>query len=522
MGDLSGFKVGYADFSMGTKLQSIKLGDSDSEYSNGNLTELYLGNNVLLRTLDVRNCPNLGQGDMKTVDISGCKNIENVYFDGTTITGVELPIGGILKKLHLPSTVTNLTIRDQTALEELVIPSYANISTLWLDNVGSEIDALEILQEIPANSRVRLINIYMEAQDAEEIKDLLDLLDTMRGLDEYGNNLPTAQISGEIHATALTNYDIEDFTARYPYINYTADTITTLPFFTVYFYNGDTLLQTVEHVRQGATAVYTGATPQSGNIAYSFVGWNPQPTDVQANVSCYAQFAEVWDVTEITDSWDEIIAACNNGTYADKYKPGQYKPLDLGTQGIVNMQIVGVEKDTLAAGGGSAPITWVSKELINSGHRMNPGLAGDSGNRTPGTGTIGGWELSEMRSWLKNTIKPLIPSNVRSAIKEVTKYSRIYNAAEQAVNTVPTTDDVWIPSCREVGFGVETEGPVYSRAFNGNAARIKYKIGASSASWWWLRSAGGNYRFYNVSSGGNSYNGTDAIAEGAVALGFCT
>ena len=55
-------------------------------------------------------------------------------------------IGGILKKLHLPSTVTNLTIRDQTALEELVIPSYANISTLWLDNVGSEIDALEILQ----------------------------------------------------------------------------------------------------------------------------------------------------------------------------------------------------------------------------------------------------------------------------------------------------------------------------------------------------------------------------------------
>ena len=180
VGDLSGFKVGYADFSMGTKLQSIKLGDGDSEYSNGNLKELYLGNNVLLRTLDVRNCPNLGQGDMKTVDISGCKNIENVYFDGTTITGVELPIGGILKKLHLPSTVTNLTIRDQTALEELVIPSYANISTLWLDNVGREIDPLEILQEIPANSRVRIINIYMEAQDAEE--DIKRLYQTRPGM----------------------------------------------------------------------------------------------------------------------------------------------------------------------------------------------------------------------------------------------------------------------------------------------------------------------------------------------------
>ena len=521
VGDLSGFKVGYADFSMGTKLQSIKLGDSDSEYSNGNLTELYLGNNVLLRTLDVRNCPNLGQGDMKTVDISGCKNIENVYFDGTTITGVELPIGGILKKLHLPSTVTNLTIRDQTALEELVIPSYANISTLWLDNVGSEIDALEILQEIPANSRVRLINIYMEAQDAEEIKDLLDLLDTMRGLDEYGNNLPTAQISGEIHATALTNYDIEDFTARYPYINYTADTITTLPYFTAYFYNGDTLLQTVEHVRQGATAIYTGPKPTSPTIGYDFSGWNPSPTNMQADVSCYAQFAEIWEDEEISDSWDDIIAACANGTYVDKYKPGNYKALDLGAQGIVNMQIVGIDRDPLASGNGNAPITWISKELINSAHRMNPGLAGDSGNRTPGTGSIGGWDLTEMRNWLNTTVKPLIPANVRTGIKEVTKYSRIFNTAEQAVNNVTTTDDVWIPSCREVGFGVETEGPVYSRAFNGNAARIKYKIGASSASWWWLRSAHYTNYFYLVYNGGTT--GTNhANFEGAVALGFCT
>ena len=521
VGDLSGFKVGYADFSMGTKLQSIKLGDGDSEYSNGNLKELYLGNNVLLRTLDVRNCPNLGQGDMKTVDISGCKNIENVYFDGTTITGVELPIGGILKKLHLPSTVTNLTIRDQTALEELVIPSYANISTLWLDNVGREIEPLEILQEIPANSRVRLINIYMEAQDAEEIKDLLDLLDTMRGLDEYGNNLPTAQISGEIHATALTNYDIEDFTARYPYINYTADTITTLPYFTAYFYNGDTLLQTVEHVRQGATAIYTGPKPTSPTIGYDFSGWNPSPTNMQADVSCYAQFAEIWEDEEISDSWDDIIAACANGTYVDKYKPGNYKALDLGAQGIVNMQIVGIDRDPLASGNGNAPITWISKELINSGHSMNPGLAGDSGNRTPGTGTIGGWELSEMRSWLKNTIKPLIPSNVRSAIKEVTKYSRIYNAAEQAVNNVTTTDDVWIPSNREVGgSGYETEGPVYSRAFNSNAARVKMKVGASSASWWWLRSANANIGFGYVYDGDIYAN--YASGEGAVALGFCT
>ena len=123
--------------------------------------------------------------------------------------------------------------------------------------------------------------------------------------------------------------------------------------------------------------------------------------------------------------------------------------------------------------------------------------------------------------FIGTTVKPLIPANVRTGIKEVTKYSRIFNTAEQAVNNVTTTDDVWIPSCREVGFGVETEGPVYSRAFNGNTARIKYKIGASSASWWWLRSASHDYGFCYVNIGGTSY-GLNAYTEGAVALGFCT
>ena len=59
IGDLSGLKVGYAEFSLATRLQSLKLGDSAESYSNPNLTELYLGNNRLLTTLDVRNCPNL-------------------------------------------------------------------------------------------------------------------------------------------------------------------------------------------------------------------------------------------------------------------------------------------------------------------------------------------------------------------------------------------------------------------------------------------------------------------------------
>ena len=88
VGDLSGLKVGYAEFVYATKLQSLKLGDESKYYSNGNLQTLYLGQNKLLKTLDVRNCTGLGTGDQKTVDLSGCTGIEEVYFDGTKITGV--------------------------------------------------------------------------------------------------------------------------------------------------------------------------------------------------------------------------------------------------------------------------------------------------------------------------------------------------------------------------------------------------------------------------------------------------
>ena len=51
--------IGYAEFVYATKLQSLKLGDSSMYYSNGNLQTLYLGNNKLLKTLDVRNCTGL-------------------------------------------------------------------------------------------------------------------------------------------------------------------------------------------------------------------------------------------------------------------------------------------------------------------------------------------------------------------------------------------------------------------------------------------------------------------------------
>ena len=151
VGDLSGLKVGYAEFSYAKRLRSLKLGDSSRYYSNGNLTELHLGNNTLLQTLDVRNCTGLGTGDQKTIDISGCTGIENIYFDGTAIAGLTLPNGGAIKILHLPGTITALTILNQSQITDFTCPDVTNlkedhegiVSRELLDKVQERLETME-------------------------------------------------------------------------------------------------------------------------------------------------------------------------------------------------------------------------------------------------------------------------------------------------------------------------------------------------------------------------------------------
>ena len=399
VGDLSGLMVGYADFSKATRLQSLKLGDSNSSYSNNNMKELYLGNNKLLKVLDVRNCPNLTQ----SIDVSGCSNLEEVYFDGTSITGINLPVGGILKKLHLPATITNLTIRNQNGITDLQIPSYDNVTTLRLENLGDLIDTEDIIKKIKAGSRIRLIGFDWSFDTIDAANTFIETyLDVQRGIDENGNNTDKAQLSGIVRIPSLTGAQLAVIKEKYPGINvvyqhitsnlyfynydgstllqtvavadggdgtYTGSSTTrpstaqyiysfagwslnpkdttanpnalkkitadrkvyaaftaTIRKYTVYFYNGTTLLQTVSNVAYGSSATYTGDTPVSSeDSSLKFLGWNPSPTNITGNTSCYAQFEALFRFNEITDTWQNIVSNFKNNTAS--YTPGDYKDL---------------------------------------------------------------------------------------------------------------------------------------------------------------------------------------------------
>lgn len=273
VGDLSGLKVGLADFAAATRLQELKLGDADASYSNGNLNDLTLGNNVLLRRIDVRNCPALVQ----SVDLRGCTNVEEVFFDGTSVTGVQLPNGGVLKVLHLPETVTNLTIRNQLAISDFVLPSVERITTLWLENVSEAVDVLGILSSLQDGARVRLVGFSWEFESADDVAAVFDVFDRMRGLDESGGNVDVIQVSGSVHVPNVTGAELLALRERYAGVRVLYDHIVSNLFY--YDFDGETLLHTEVVADGGDGQGYSGAPAKESTAQYdfAFAGWSLRP-----------------------------------------------------------------------------------------------------------------------------------------------------------------------------------------------------------------------------------------------------
>jgi hypothetical protein len=232
-------------------------------------------------------------------------------------------------------------------------------------------------------------------------------------------------------------------------------------------------------------------------------------------------------VKEIPDSWEEIVAACHDGSYRTKYKPGNYKKLDLGVQGNVTMQIVAINMDT-QRDGSFAALTWTGKELLKTKHRLNPALESTTdgeGNTvyTIGTGTVGGFANSELRTYLLQTVKPLIPEVVRNEIKEVLKYSKAYDPDQKKVVVTEHYEELWIPSNREIGSDWMDEqiGPNYKTVYYDRGATRQLKVvGETRYSDWWLRTASTSDSNYMVKDNA-SIPYTLATNQLGICLGFC-
>ncbi len=224
-------------------------------------------------------------------------------------------------------------------------------------------------------------------------------------------------------------------------------------------------------------------------------------------------------------TWEDLFRCIGAGTYATEYALGEILPLDLGTEGMVNAQIVAFNADDKSDGSGKAKITFITQYCLNTSRRFNPTLSGSSGNYTEGTGTIGGWNKSELRTYIKGTIKPLIPSAIRSRIVSVTKYSKSFDTTGTVVANDVTVDDVWIPNVWEMNGDNrfdQTSGVTYKTVFSTLGKRKKTKAGSTTAIKWRVRSAYSTTHAFVMTEEGAPGGQTVAISAAAgIVIGFC-
>lgn len=217
-------------------------------------------------------------------------------------------------------------------------------------------------------------------------------------------------------------------------------------------------------------------------------------------------------------SWEGVFASIDKGTYATDYAIGDMIPLDLGSEGLINMQIAAFDTDDLADGSGKAPITWIADRTQGMYLRINPTLV-DNGDGTyqEGTGTIGGWEKCALRTYLNETVKPLIPESIRSNIKEVVKSQKTYDVVYNK-STQTTMDYVWVPDYDEVGDSTRIYGGLFPDQIS-----LKNKGGNYG---WWMRSVydkysnGRWYACYHDGSISKKYADSNTLAK--IRLCFCT
>lgn len=208
------------------------------------------------------------------------------------------------------------------------------------------------------------------------------------------------------------------------------------------------------------------------------------------------------------NDWATIIKACQMNAVPAAWSIADKKSMTInGVEYVVD--IIGKNHDAYADGTGNAPLTFQLHDCYATAYRMN-------GNDT----NNGGWTSSQMRTTHIPAILALMPSEVKAALREVTKLT---TGGSTSGTVVPTVDKLFLLSELEM-FGVSSnskpgEGKQYEY-YNKGYSTAKKVNGTNSIAW--LRSPRGtdSGSFCCIGSGGGaSYYGASNTA--GVSFAFC-
>ena len=281
-------------------------------------------------------------------------------------------------------------------------------------------------------------------------------------------------------------------------------------FFGVFILNRDRIpgTENKEQSEEKSVDVTVSKTSDPAGIQLAEIDSGKTEPEISAS---YDEAEETEEIPEsITDSWESIIASIKDGTYIDKYHIGDTKVIDLGEEGMILMELAAVEEYDWA--GNPVPTTWIAKNLLKSVHNMNTDNTSE-----------GGWEDSEMRIWLQESILPLFPAEIRLNLIEVEKYTKYHYSTPtgEKNGSIVSEDTIWIPSYEEIFHDGQSDWTTsdYRPCFPDDASRVIKRRGEDEPLWWWLRSSVTEGLFDKIGVDGK-YECGDADSVGGVLIGF--
>ena len=212
------------------------------------------------------------------------------------------------------------------------------------------------------------------------------------------------------------------------------------------------------------------------------------------------------------DDWSTIVAAVKSGNTSN-YNVGDTKEVDMGSLGTHTLRIANMsepeECDDPDFSETACGFVLEFADIITK-HRMNP----DYNNGTSGTGNVGGWPASEMRTYVNSDIYNALPEELRNGIINTTVVS---GHGSNDSSNFTSTDKLYLLDAKEIYGGSftsqyntakdsERQLDYYSSqniTTSNYSGAIKQRNGSND--WWWLRSARsyGNNIFYDVNSNGS-------------------
>lgn len=151
------------------RLKSLKLGNANKYYNNTfwtNDSVITLDGCSYLEDFNLQNCPTFGNN----LDFSKCLAIKNIDLTGSSTSRITLPPNSIIETLHLPTTITDLTLDNCQNLDDVdfSLGNYNYGSALEIGQGSYSNDFTNISKLKVINTPINSYNIVRSAHMLEE------------------------------------------------------------------------------------------------------------------------------------------------------------------------------------------------------------------------------------------------------------------------------------------------------------------------------------------------------------------